>query len=66
VLREPSPAQHIVMQELARLPRRLVVMSRHSAELLTSVYQVDPKMIDIIPHGIPSRLRPRRARIGSE
>ncbi len=53
VLREPNPPQHIVMQELARLSRRLVVMSQHSAELLTSVYQVDPAMIDIIPHGIP-------------
>jgi len=53
VLREPNPPQQFVMQELARLSQRLVVMSRHSAHLLTSVYRVDPEMIDVIPHGIP-------------
>jgi glycosyltransferase involved in cell wall biosynthesis len=53
VLREPNPSQQFVMQELARLSHRLVVMSQHSAQLLRSVYRVDPDRIDVIPHGIP-------------
>ena len=53
ILREPNPSQRLVMQELARLSQRLVVMSRHSADVLTSVYEVRPDRIDVIPHGIP-------------
>jgi len=52
VLREPNPPQQFVMQELARLSQRLVVMSRHSAHLLTSVSR-GSGVIAVIPHGIP-------------
>ena len=41
------------MDELTRLSERLVVMSEHGASLLTSVHGVDPRKIDLIPHGIP-------------
>jgi len=53
VLREPNTGQRFVMQELARLSQRLVVMSRQSADVLMSVYGVKADTIDVIPHGIP-------------
>lgn len=53
ILADPDPGQRRVMDEICRLSERLVVMSRHSATLLTQVHGVDPGKIDVIPHGIP-------------
>jgi glycosyltransferase involved in cell wall biosynthesis len=53
ILREPNSQQRFVMEELARMSQRLVVMSRHGAEVLTTTYGVSPDQIDVIPHGIP-------------
>ncbi|MGB2677363.1 MAG: glycosyltransferase family 4 protein [Candidatus Acidiferrum sp.] len=53
VLREPNADQLIVMQEIAGLSDRLVVMSRQSAEILQEVFHVPITKIDLIPHGIP-------------
>ncbi|MBN1773925.1 MAG: glycosyltransferase family 4 protein [Deltaproteobacteria bacterium] len=53
VLREPDPHQRRVMDELAQLSSRLVVMSRRGRELLQEVYGVAPERIDLIHHGIP-------------
>ncbi len=52
-LREPDPDQRAVMQEIASLSDRLIVMSRQSAEILQEVFHVSPSKIDLIPHGIP-------------
>src|ERR1700747_713116 len=52
VLREPNPDQRAVMEEIATLSDRLIVMSRQSAEILEEVFQVPPSKIDLIPHGI--------------
>jgi glycosyltransferase involved in cell wall biosynthesis len=53
VLRDPDPDQRAVMEEIATLSDRLIVMSRHSAEILQEVFQVPIEKIDLIPHGIP-------------
>jgi glycosyltransferase involved in cell wall biosynthesis len=53
VLRDPNPDQRAVMEEIAALSDRLIVMSQHSAEILQEVFQVSPRKIDLIPHGIP-------------
>jgi glycosyltransferase involved in cell wall biosynthesis len=53
VLREPNPDQRIVMEEIASLSDRLIVMSQHSAQLLREVFQVPDDKIDLIPHGVP-------------
>jgi glycosyltransferase involved in cell wall biosynthesis len=53
VLSAPSPAQHAVIDELARLSRRLVVMSTSGADLLMRVHGIHQAHIDLIPHGIP-------------
>src|SRR5437588_1484013 len=53
VLREPNLDQRMVMEEIAALSDRLIVMSRQSADILQEVFQVSPDKIDLIPHGIP-------------
>lgn len=54
VLSEPNPAQRAVIDELAQLSQRLVVMSTSGVELLTRVHGISRDHIDLIPHGIPS------------
>jgi glycosyltransferase involved in cell wall biosynthesis len=54
ILAEPNAGQRIVLDEVARLSERLVVMSHHAADLLHEVHQVPFDKIDLIPHGIPA------------
>lgn len=53
VLREPDVDQRAVMEQIAALSDRLIVMSRQSSEILQQVFRVHPSKIDLIPHGIP-------------
>jgi glycosyltransferase involved in cell wall biosynthesis len=53
VLQEPDPNQRMVLEEIARLSDRLVVMSEQAALFLREVYAVPNEKIDIIPHGVP-------------
>jgi glycosyltransferase involved in cell wall biosynthesis len=53
VLREPDANQRIVLEEIAQLSDRLVVMSELAAELLREVYAVPGGKIDVIAHGVP-------------
>ena len=53
ILNEPDPDQRRVLEEVAALSDRLVVMSERGSEFLQSVYHVSPEKIDLIPHGIP-------------
>jgi glycosyltransferase involved in cell wall biosynthesis len=53
VLREPDPNQRRVLEEIARLSDRVVVMSDQAAQFLRDVYAVPNSKIDIIPHGVP-------------
>src|SRR5687768_17776783 len=53
ILREPDQQQRRVLEEVAALSDRLVVMTRRGAEFLEEIYHVLPDKIDIIPHGIP-------------
>jgi glycosyltransferase involved in cell wall biosynthesis len=53
VLREPDDNQRLVMEEVAELSDRLIVMSQHSAQLLQKVFGVSEEKIDVIPHGVP-------------
>ena len=53
VLSAPNPAQRAVIDELARLSARLVVMSASGRDLLTRVHGISADQIDLIPHGIP-------------
>jgi glycosyltransferase involved in cell wall biosynthesis len=53
VLRQPDANQRIVLEEIAQLSDRLVVMSQLAAQLLREVYAVPSGKIDVIPHGVP-------------
>ena len=53
VLSAPNAAQRAVIEELARLSDRLVVMSASGADLLMRVHGISGQQIDLVPHGIP-------------
>jgi len=53
VLREPDENQRLVLEEIAQLSDRMVVMSVLASQLLHEVYGVPMEKIDIIPHGVP-------------
>jgi glycosyltransferase involved in cell wall biosynthesis len=53
VLREPDANQRAVLEEIAHLSDRLVVMSKLAAQLMGEVYSVPSAKIDVIPHGVP-------------
>jgi glycosyltransferase involved in cell wall biosynthesis len=53
ILHDPDPDQRRVLEEVAALSDRLVVMSERGAEFLQEVYGVLPEKIDLILHGIP-------------
>jgi len=54
VLGKPDSMQRRAMSEIARLSKRLVVMSAYGAALLHNVNGIAEDKIDIIPHGIPN------------
>jgi glycosyltransferase involved in cell wall biosynthesis len=53
VLREPNPDQLMVMQQIAELSDRLIVMSQLSSQFLQEIYKVPGNKIDMVPHGVP-------------
>jgi glycosyltransferase involved in cell wall biosynthesis len=53
VLRDPDPDQRAVMDEIATLSDRLIVMSQQSADILHETFHVSDTKIELIPHGIP-------------
>ena len=53
ILKNPDPDQRRVLEEVAALSDRLVVMSERSSEFLHDVYNVSLGKVDMIPHGIP-------------
>jgi glycosyltransferase involved in cell wall biosynthesis len=53
VLSAPNPSQRLVIDELARLSERLIVMSESGADLLRRGHGIPADQIDLIPHGIP-------------
>src|SRR6266850_1163332 len=53
VLRQPNPDQMLVMEEIAELSDRLIVMSQLSSQFLQEVFKVPGSKIDLVPHGVP-------------
>ena len=53
VLREPNPDQRLVMEEIAALSDRLIVMSQLSSQFLQEIFKVPGHKIDMLPHGVP-------------
>ena len=53
VLREPDAHQLMVMEEIAELSDRLIVMSQLSSQFLQEIFKVPSSKIDMVPHGVP-------------
>lgn len=53
VLREPSYAQKLIIQEIAERSAKVIVMSRRGIEFLTTIYGIAPEKIQYIEHGVP-------------
>jgi glycosyltransferase involved in cell wall biosynthesis len=53
VLRGPDPNQLMVMEEIAELSDRLIVMSELSSQILQETFKVPGSKIDMVPHGVP-------------
>lgn len=53
ILTDPDADQRQVLEEIAGLSDRLVVMSQRGINFLTDIYHVPADKIDFIPHGIP-------------
>jgi glycosyltransferase involved in cell wall biosynthesis len=53
VLREPDRDQLVVMEEIAELSDRLIVMSQLSSQFLQEIFKVPVSKIDMVPHGVP-------------
>jgi glycosyltransferase involved in cell wall biosynthesis len=53
VLREPNPDQLMVMEEIAELSDRLIVMSQLSSQFLQEIFKVPGSKTDMVPHGVP-------------
>jgi glycosyltransferase involved in cell wall biosynthesis len=53
VLREPSPEQKLIIEEIAHYSDRLLVMSHKAIEFLVDVHGITESKIAFVPHGIP-------------
>jgi glycosyltransferase involved in cell wall biosynthesis len=53
VLREPDPNQLMVMEEIAELSDRLIVMSQLSSQFLQEIFRIPSSKIDMVHHGVP-------------
>jgi len=53
VLREPNPDQRRVMEEIAAISDRLIVMSQLSSQFLQEIFKVPCSKIDMVQHGVP-------------
>lgn len=54
VLHNPSPNQKRVLEEMGRMCEVMVVMVKTGRKILLDVYDMDPKKVTIIPHGVPN------------
>ena len=61
VLSEPSERQRAILDHLLARASRVMVMSRHSRELLATRYGAPRELIEVIEHGAPDRAFGRSA-----
>jgi glycosyltransferase involved in cell wall biosynthesis len=55
VLPEPSTNQRRILEHLLARASRVMVMSRHSRDLLISGHAIAPGLVEVIEHGAPDR-----------
>jgi glycosyltransferase involved in cell wall biosynthesis len=55
VLGDPSPRQREILERLVERASRIMVMSRHSRDLLVERYRAPAEILEVVPHGAPDR-----------
>lgn len=55
VLSDPNPGQSKTLRRLIRRASRIMAMSQHAKDLLVRIYEAEPDIITVIPHGAPDR-----------
>ena len=55
MLAEPTPDQRRIVERLVAASARSIVMTQTAAERLLANYDVDPDVVDVIPHGTDPR-----------
>ena len=53
MLATPTPSQRRILVDLVDATAATVVMSSSAADLLTRSYGIDPRHVEVIPHGVP-------------
>lgn len=53
ILAAPNTGQRNAIERIGRASKHVVVMAAKGARLLAGNYDVDPRKIEVIPHGIP-------------
>jgi glycosyltransferase involved in cell wall biosynthesis len=55
VLGDPSVRQRHILERLIQRASRIMVMSRHSRDLLVEHYHAPAEILEVVPHGAPDR-----------
>ena len=55
VLGQPSVRQRDILERLVARASRIMVMSRHSRDLLVERYHAPAEILEVVPHGAPDR-----------
>jgi glycosyltransferase involved in cell wall biosynthesis len=55
VLGDPSVRQRHILERLIQRASRIMVMSRHSRDLLVERYHAPAEILEVVPHGAPDR-----------
>jgi len=53
VLHDPSESQKLIMAEIAYKAEKVIVMSHTASQFCKSIYNISPKKIVVLNHGIP-------------
>jgi len=53
VLPNPEPHYRKITMELARLSRKIVILTNTARQLMREVYEVSPQQLQVIYHGVP-------------
>jgi len=59
VLKKPSYLQKVIIQEIARISSKVVVMGKCAVKFLTDIYNVPLEKISFIEHGVPDLEAPQ-------
>jgi glycosyltransferase involved in cell wall biosynthesis len=66
VLGDPSVRQRDILERLVARASRIMVMSRHSRDLLVERYHAPTEILEVVPHGAPDRPFGRQAQFKAQ